>query len=252
MRPGEIAGIVVAVVLVLAILGVAAWGIITHSARPRPHQSAIMATTVRPTSSLLTDTQVNQLYQMLKDFDDVMAQHGIPYVIEGGTLLGAVRHGGLMAWDDDVDVHVQDKHEARLLSKAAPHLKRLGYDVYAFVFGYKMKREAAARGDLPFLDIFISSVKNGRTVLHSGLFSNCYFTAAALNDTRYYAFGPLSLPGPVDAAQYLNTCYGDKWPREVVKTGGHGKGGGGPAAAPATVASPCVMPTAPLVDRVRT
>jgi lipopolysaccharide cholinephosphotransferase len=44
------------------------------------------------------------LYDMLVDFDTVCAELNVPYWLDSGTLLGAVRHGGFIPWDDDVDV----------------------------------------------------------------------------------------------------------------------------------------------------
>ena len=49
-----------------------------------------------------------RLYQLgtaklLAEFDALCREHGLRYWIAFGTLLGAVRHGGFIPWDDDVD-----------------------------------------------------------------------------------------------------------------------------------------------------
>ena len=46
------------------------------------------------------------LRPMLRDFDAICAAHGVVYWADSGTLLGAVRDGGIIAHDDDVDVCV--------------------------------------------------------------------------------------------------------------------------------------------------
>ncbi len=44
--------------------------------------------------------------QLLKMFDRICQREKIPYFLQYGTLLGCIRHGGFIPWDDDLDVMV--------------------------------------------------------------------------------------------------------------------------------------------------
>jgi lipopolysaccharide cholinephosphotransferase len=44
------------------------------------------------------------MLRLLRYHDRICREHGLRYWLEAGTLLGAVRHGGFIPWDDDLDV----------------------------------------------------------------------------------------------------------------------------------------------------
>ena len=48
----------------------------------------------------LQDTE----FEILKALDKYCRVHDIKYSLVAGSLLGAVRHGGFIPWDDDIDI----------------------------------------------------------------------------------------------------------------------------------------------------
>ena len=58
------------------------------------------------------DVQI-KILDTMKYIDSVCRNNGIVYYIMGGTALGAVRHGGFIPWDDDLDIFMTPQEYAK-------------------------------------------------------------------------------------------------------------------------------------------
>lgn len=68
----------------------------------------------------LRQSQLTQVY-LLDVFVAICQKYNLNYFLAYGTLLGAMRHGGFIPWDDDIDVIMPKKDLKRFL-KIAPDL----------------------------------------------------------------------------------------------------------------------------------
>ncbi len=60
-------------------------------------------------------------HDILTRFDKYCTEHSLNYVLCGGTLIGAVRHDGMIPWDDDIDVTMDYKSFQRFIKLIKKH-----------------------------------------------------------------------------------------------------------------------------------
>lgn len=67
------------------------------------------------------------LLELLHEFDRICKKHRIPYVMFCGSAIGAVRHNGIIPWDDDLDVSMLRNDYERFLKIAPTELNEQYY-----------------------------------------------------------------------------------------------------------------------------
>jgi lipopolysaccharide cholinephosphotransferase len=69
----------------------------------------------------LNETQ-SYIMQVLHSVIGILDELEIPYYMQGGTMLGSIRHGGFIPWDDDVDLGIPRDAYDRLLKEVSAKL----------------------------------------------------------------------------------------------------------------------------------
>lgn len=116
------------------------------------------------------DALQDGLLQLLIEFDRVCRRLDIPYQLGAGSLLGAVRHQGIIPWDDDADVCMLREHYDRFLREAPRELQSDFYlqhtgsePAHPFFFA-KLRLEATVLG-CPFTE---------RLGIHQGIYLDIF------------------------------------------------------------------------------
>lgn len=121
---------------------------------------------------------------LLGIFDKVCKKHNLTYWIEYGTLLGAVRHGGFVPWDDDTDIAMPrtdyEKAYDLLHDELAKYDITLQYyqnELCCLTLHYR-HQETGIWADILPMDSFVS---------HLGFDETCSFLASKISKyTRFY------------------------------------------------------------------
>lgn len=182
--------------------------------------------------------KVDQVYELLKIVDGLLREQNIFYSMDGGTLLGALRHRGMIPWDDDGDIFImqQDKgHFIALKDRLAERgivLQDAGLEAFKLTFDANTLKQQFGIDEKQAanLDIFIMAEDRDGKVrpksdYYKHLFPKEYFPREELQNMQDYPFGPpnkrLSLKGPANPMRYLKTFYGPECFEYALQTHSH-------------------------------
>jgi lipopolysaccharide cholinephosphotransferase len=170
------------------------------------------------------ENTIIKLYKMIYIVDRLFKIYNIDYWAEGGTLLGAIRHQGIIPWDEDADLQILDRDEGKI-EWIRSSLTKFGYEIMKTWWGYKISPRdgSIVKGfnwKYPGLDIFVVTVVkdlNDNDVLRykypqaQEYFKRCWSYYGDIFPLKRYKFGSFEINGPNNPYTYLSSCYGSDW-----------------------------------------
>lgn len=107
----------------------------------------------------MLDEQIG-LLTLLKEFDSICKKNNITYYLEGGSLLGAVRHKGFLPWDDDIDLCITRAEFKKLLEVIDKDLP-VGRELYCYERYPEYLRETVKYTNLTSTVLFRNHILDG-------------------------------------------------------------------------------------------
>ncbi len=184
----------------------------------------------------LDQRSVNDAYELLAFVDYVFTKHNIKYSIDWGTEMGAIRHGGLIPWDDDTDIVVLDDED----KMAAALKKEIKLHKVEDKFVYRRYKEDGSLLLMPdvvrgrmLVDLFPKLVKCKRyykqqVYNYTFKYIGCgttfpelyYINREEIYPLKRCKFGPLELVCKNNVIDAFNRTYGKDW-MDVAYTENH-------------------------------
>ena len=160
----------------------------------------------------------HDLYDLCYSFQKLCHDADAEYIGCAGTLLGTVRHGSIIPWDDDIDVMMtranMDKLQSRLVDTDFV-LQTFVSGLYKFIHKSKKHARIYHGCNIAFIDVFESKMFDGRFVysnpLHRSTWPNEFIPEEELYPLATGKFGLLEMPLPREYLAYCERAFGQNW-----------------------------------------
>ncbi len=162
----------------------------------------------------MTDPEhIHDLYQIMKDVHEVFTLYDIPYWIDSGTLLGAVRQQGIIPWDKDLDILIDEAGEVKL-HKIKKVFEELGYTIQRSFAYYRIAGKYGWIDVLTMIvldDIITFKEPKARYAWADRDGKPLHYISDELYPLKEYVLGEIIVMGPQNPIPYINALYGDDW-----------------------------------------
>jgi len=138
----------------------------------------------------------------LHDFKKVMDANGVKYGLWFGTLLGAIREGGFISYDEDIDIYMLEEDRKKMFN-ALFDFEKLGFKVARY--RQKPGLLSLIRNN-DYIDTYFY-----KKILNKRIMGDNSIDAKYLEHSENINFLGEKFPVPVNSKQVLKILYGANW-----------------------------------------
>jgi len=168
------------------------------------------------------------LYKMFYEALQLLEKNGIVYWIIGGTFLGAVRSGGIIKWDDDIDIMIPVEYKNKLY-KLFENNKT--FYIYSSNINKTHDKISYRNNKKLFIDVFYgkkTKINEKYRFEHNNngckkTWPNDYYYLDSLFPLKKYKFGAYEVYGPKKYSEFMERNFSKKWNTEAVISHSHSK-----------------------------